>query len=146
MLKIVQAATALLALMSFSPAMASTPWVEYFPHPGGKPFSQAVRVGNFVYVSGTTGRAADGTYPDDFSVQAVNAMEAQAAELTLAGATWDDVFRCRVALTDMDDWDAFNAVYRKYFKPDRLPARMAIAVVSLGGSDVEIQCEAFLTK
>jgi enamine deaminase RidA (YjgF/YER057c/UK114 family) len=126
------------------PATAGSPQTRYFPHPGGKPFSRAVQVGKFVYVSGAVGVAPDGTYPSEFPVQAANAMDAVAAELKLAGASMDDVYNCRVALTDMNDWDAFNAVYKKYFKPDRLPVRMAVGVTSLGGAAVEVQCDAVL--
>jgi len=129
-----------------SPAIASSPTVQYFPHPGGKPFSRAVRVEHFVYVSGAVGAASDGSYPGDFSTQAANAMDAVAAELKLAGASMDDVYKCSVALTDMNDWAAFNGVYAKYFKPERLPVRMAIGVVSLGGAAVEVQCEAYVAK
>lgn len=138
--------TALMTIIVAAPASASKPSREYFPHPGGKPFSRAVRIGNFVYVSGAVGVASDGSYPADFAVQATNAMNAVAAELKLAGASMDDVYNCRVALTNMDNWDAFNSVYKQYFKPDRLPVRMAIGVTSLGGADVEVQCEAFLSK
>jgi 2-iminobutanoate/2-iminopropanoate deaminase len=121
--------------------------VQYFPHPGSpKPFSSAVRVGNLVFVSGTTGFAADGSLPADFSTQATNTMNALTVELKLAGASMDDVYKCGVALTDMDNWAAFNTVYKTYFKTDRLPVRMAIGVSSLGGAAVEVQCEAALAK
>jgi 2-iminobutanoate/2-iminopropanoate deaminase len=136
-------AVALMLALFTSATWSGAPPVKYFPHPGGpKPFSSAVKVGNLVYISGAGGRAADGTLPADFSAQAANTMDAIAAELKLAGATMDDVYKCNVALTDMNNWDAFNAVYVKYFKPKRLPVRMAIGVVSLGGYAVEVQCEA----
>ena len=119
--------------------------VQYFPR-AGKPFSQAVRIGDVVYVSGATGTASDGTLPTDFAVQATNSMDAVAKELQLAGASMDDVYRCTIALTDMDNWAAFNTVYVKYFKPDHYPVRMSFGVTSLGGAAVEVQCEAHLAK
>jgi len=146
MRKVFRLSIAVFAALSALPACAASAKVTYYPHPGGKPFSRAVRVGNLVYVSGAVGIAADGTYPADFSTQATNAMNAVASELKLAGASMNDVYNCRVALTDMNDWDAFNAVYKTYFKPDRLPVRMAIGVTSLGGAAVEVQCEAALVK
>ena len=73
-------------------------------------------------------------------------MDAVAKELQLAGATMDDVYKCTIALTDMEDWAAFNTVYEKYFKPDRYPVRMSFGVASLRGPDVEVQCEAYLEK
>lgn len=150
MIKTIVASAALVALtpaLSASSALAAEPQVHYFPHPGSpKPFSSAVRIGHVVYVSGATGRSADGSLPNDFAIEADNAMNAVAAELKLAGASMDDVYKCLVALTDMSHWDAFNAEYIKYFKADRLPVRMAIGVASLGGAAVEVQCEAALRK
>jgi len=139
-------AMALCLALSSGPVIAAAPQVQYFPHPGGKPFSRAVRVGDLIFVSGAVGLGADGKYPADFSIQTANALNAVAAELALAGATMDNVYNCRVALTNMDNWDAFNRVYKTYFKPDRLPVRMAMGVTSLGGADVEVQCEAVLSK
>jgi enamine deaminase RidA (YjgF/YER057c/UK114 family) len=46
----------------------------------------------------------------------------------------------------MDNWDAFNAVYTKYFKPDHYPVRMSFGASSLRGPAVEVQCEAHLGK
>ena len=83
---------------------------------------------------------------DDFVTQATSAMDAVGKELQLAGASMDDVYRCTIALTDMNNWDAFNTVYLKYFKKDRFPVRMSFGVTSLGGAAVEVQCEAHLDK
>ncbi len=138
---------ALMSCLAGVVAHAAEPAIRYFPHPGTpKPFSSAVKVGNLVYVSGVTGIAADGTWPADFSIQAANAMDALASELKLAGATLDDVYKCNIALTDMTNWAAFNTVYARYFKHERLPVRMAVGVTSLGGAAVEVQCEAALAK
>jgi 2-iminobutanoate/2-iminopropanoate deaminase len=136
---------AVLSIAACSSVVAAGPSTQYFPR-AGKPFSSAVRVGDFVYVSGATGYAADGTLPGDFVTQATNSMDAVAKELQLAGASMDDVYRCTIALTDMNNWDAFNTVYLKYFKKDRFPVRMSFGVTSLGGAAVEVQCEAHLQK
>jgi enamine deaminase RidA (YjgF/YER057c/UK114 family) len=124
-------------------AAASSP--QYFPR-AGKPFSSAIRIGDMVYISGVTGTATDGTLPTDFVTQATNAMDAVARQLQLAGATMDDVYKCTIALTDMDNWAAFNSVYVKYFKPERYPVRMSFGVTSLGGAAVEVQCEAHVKR
>lgn len=132
---------AILSLAAFSSTVAAAgPSIQYYPR-AGKPFSSAVRVGDFVYVSGATGNASD-----DFVTQATSAMDAVGKELQLAGASMDDVYRCTIALTDMNNWDAFNTVYLKYFKKDRFPVRMSFGVTSLGGAAVEVQCEAHLDK
>jgi 2-iminobutanoate/2-iminopropanoate deaminase len=126
-------------------AVGAQPARQYFPRPN-KPASYAVRVGDNVYVSGVTGQGRDGKLPTDFTAQATNAMEGIAYELKLAGATMDDVYKCQIVLVNKDDFDAFNIVYLKYFKPDRLPARMSWGTppLSLGGSAVEVQCEAHI--
>jgi enamine deaminase RidA (YjgF/YER057c/UK114 family) len=130
---------------SFSPLVSAGPAIQYHPR-AGKPFSTAVRVGDFVYISGVVGAAADGTFPTDFVTQATNTMNAVAKQLQVAGASMDDVYRCTIALTNMDNWEAFNAVYVKYFKPDHYPVRMSFGVTSLRGAAVEVQCEAHLGK
>lgn len=129
----------------FANVLASAPAVQYHPR-AGKPFSEAVRVGDVVYVSGAIGAASDGSLPSDFATQARNAMDAVAKELQVAGASMDDVYRCTIALTNMDNWSTFNTVYLRYFKPDHYPVRMSFGVTSLGGADIEVQCEAKLQK
>jgi 2-iminobutanoate/2-iminopropanoate deaminase len=134
-----------LSIASYSAVVTAGPAIQHYPR-ACKPFSSAVRVGDFVYISGVVGAAADGTYPKDFATEATNAMDAVAKQLKLAGASMDDVYSCTIALTDMNNWEAFNAVYVKYFKPDRYPVRMSFGVTSLRGAAVEVQCEAHLGK
>jgi 2-iminobutanoate/2-iminopropanoate deaminase len=146
MLRNLHIGLAILSIASLSSiAAAAEPTISHFPRPG-KPFSSAVRIGDMVFVSGVTGKAADGSMPADFTAQATNAMDGVAAELKLAGATMDDVYKCLIALTDMNDWDAFNAVYVKYFKPGQYPVRMSLGITSVGGAAVEVQCEAYVGK
>jgi 2-iminobutanoate/2-iminopropanoate deaminase len=134
---------AVIALSIFSPALATKPSTQYYPRPG-KPFSSAVRIGDNVYVAGSTGAASDGSMPKDFTTQATNTMDAVGKNLKLAGASMDDVYKCTIALTNMDDWDSFNVVYLKYFKAGQYPVRMSFGVTSLGGAAVEVQCEAHI--
>ena len=126
---------------------AAEPSTRFFPAESGRPFSAAVRIGNSVYMSGVLGVAPDGTLPSDFSAQAANAMQAVADHLKLAGASMNDVYRCSVSLSDMKNVPSFNAVYVKYFKPDRLPVRMAVGVNGLAqGTAVEVECEAYVQQ
>ncbi len=145
MLKAFRTGLTILSITSVVPALAAKPSVQYYPRPG-KPFSAAIRIGDNVYVAGSTGAAADGSMPADFSTQATNTMDAVARNLKLAGASMDDVYKCTIALTSMDNWDAFNVVYLKYFKPGQYPVRMSFGVTSLGGAAVEVQCEAHVRK
>ena len=133
----------LLLIAPLAPAVAAAPSTQYYPRPG-KPFSSAVRIGDTVYIAGVTGAAADGSMPKDFTTQATNTMDAVARNLKLAGASMDDVYKCTIALTNMDDWDAFNLVYVKYFKAGQYPVRMSFGTTSLGGAAVEVQCEAHI--
>ena len=127
-----------------TPVTASASTV-FFPAESGRPFSAAVRIGNSVYTSGVLGAASDGTLPSDFSAQAANAMQAISAQLKRAGASMDDVYRCNVSLSDIKNAPSFNAVYVKYFKPDRLPVRMATGVNGLArGAAVEVECDAYV--
>ncbi len=135
---------AILSSALATPVLASSS-ILFFPAENGRPFSAAVRIGNSVYTSGVLGVAPDGTLPSDFSVQATNAMQAVADQLKLAGASMNDVYRCNVSLSDMKNVPSFNAVYVKYFEPDRLPVRMAIGVNGLArGAAVEVECDAYV--
>ena len=127
------------------PAQAAAAAPQFYGNgSAARPFSAAVRIGHMVYTSGVIGVDKDGKLPSDFTQQATNAMDALAAELKLADASMDDVYKCHVALADMKDWPAFNKVYVKYFKLDHLPVRMAAGANGLAlGAAVEVQCEAY---
>ena len=56
-----------------------------------------------------------------------------------AGATLDDVVKCTVHLTDIEDFDRYNAVYTQYF-PNIKPARTTVQSVLGKGIKVEIDC------
>jgi 2-iminobutanoate/2-iminopropanoate deaminase len=122
--------------------------VEYFPvtnaPPGmNLPFSDAVRVGGMLYLSGEIGTDAKGRLVDGgVSVQAKQLMDNIGTKLARHGSSWDRVVQCTVALADMKDWPAFNDVYRGYFK-HHFPARMAYATGGLAlGARAEVQCNA----
>jgi reactive intermediate/imine deaminase len=112
----------------------------------GLPFSQAVRVGDVVYLSGALGNVP-GTRDlvrGGMEAEARQTMENIGAVLKENGLGFDDVFKCLVMLTDMSRWADFNEVYLQYFKPDRLPARSAFGVNALAlGAQVEVECWAY---
>ena len=56
------------------------------------------------------------------------AMQVVSGELSLAGASMEDVFKCDVALADTKNSPGLNFVYVKYFKAGHLPARMASGI------------------
>jgi 2-iminobutanoate/2-iminopropanoate deaminase len=89
------------------------------------PFSQAVRAGDFIYVSGTvpvdpeTGEVV----AKDIETQTRRVFDNIEIILDAAGATLNDLVMVTVHLQDVDDWADFNQVYRSYFT-EYLPARM----------------------
>lgn len=136
------------ALLAAAPATAQRAPVEHFgaPQLGGQPlpFSNAVRVGDILYLSGQIGIGADGRLPDGIEAQARQTMENIGAILRSAGRGWDDVFQCLVMLDNMADWPAFNRVYVTYFTPGRLPARSAFGADGLAlGALIEVECRAY---
>jgi reactive intermediate/imine deaminase len=136
----------LAALLVAAPAWARPPVEHLAAPPRGdtpRPFSEAVRVGDVLYLSGQIGVRPDGTLPDGFEAQARQMMENIGATLARAGRGWGDVFSCLVMLDDMADWPAFNAVYVPYFPAGRLPARSAFGADGLAmGAKVEMECRA----
>ena len=109
----------------------------------GLPFSDAVRVGGMLVLSGQIGNLP-GRFelaPGGVEGETRQMMDNIAHVLDAAGRSFDDIFKCLVMLADMDDWAAFNGVYVSYFRPDRLPARSAFAARALAlGARVEMEC------
>lgn len=145
------AAAAALPLAAAAVA-AERPPVEHYPpdeavqavaRAGGfrLPFSSAVRVGDVLYLSGVIGTGSDGKLAPGIEAQTRQTMDNIGAMLKRAGRSFDDVFKCTVMIDDMKQWQAFNAVYMTYFKPDRLPARSALGADGLAlGALVEVEC------
>lgn len=105
------------------------------------PFSQAVRAGDMLYLSGqvaqdrTSGRLIEG----DVARQTEVILENLGLVLSAAGKSMDDVVRAGVFLTDMGDFAAMNAVYARHFAAP-YPARTTVAVQALPlGARVEIE-------
>jgi len=116
--------------------------VHYASTPATLPFSEAVRDGGLLFVSGQIGNLP-GTLelvPGGLAAEAARALENMRAILERHGSSMGDVLKCTVFLADMNDWGDFNAVYRRAF-PERLPARSALGSSGLAlGARVEIEC------
>lgn len=112
--------------------------------PNGLPFSEAVRVGDTLYLSGQVG-VVPGTLklvPGGIAAQARQAMENIKAVLATQGAGMGDLVKCTVMLADMSKWNEFNEVYKTFFH-GHYPARSAMGVNGLAiGAQVEIECVA----
>jgi reactive intermediate/imine deaminase len=95
------------------------------PHPDA-PISQAVRIGQLVFVSGITPftremRLAKG----DFAAQMHQVMANLDAILSASGSSLARVVKCTVILARREDWRAMNEIYRTYWPGKDFPARTA---------------------
>ncbi|MCH5228828.1 MAG: RidA family protein [Muribaculaceae bacterium] len=108
------------------------------------PYSQAVKAGNFIYVSGQLPiDAKSGEMPSDIKEQTRQSLENVKAILEEAGASMDNVVKSTVYLADMSLFGAMNEVYGEYFS-GIFPARAAFAVKELPKQAlVEIEVVAF---
>jgi 2-iminobutanoate/2-iminopropanoate deaminase len=101
------------------------------------PFSEAVRAGDFLILSGQIGNVPGKLelVPGGIGPEATQALDHIKAILERHGASMDDVVKCTVFLADIREWPAFNAVYRNYF-PHHFPARSALATsgLAIGGA------------
>jgi 2-iminobutanoate/2-iminopropanoate deaminase len=104
------------------------------------PYSHACQGGDLVFLSGqtpldpATGRLVEG----GIAKQTEQCFRNLVAAVTAAGLTLDDVVNVQVFLTNMDDFEAMNGVYRTQFA-EPYPARTTIGVASLPrGARVEI--------
>ncbi len=108
----------------------------------GLPFSEAVRHGNTLYLSGVLG-VLPGTLnlaPGGIKEEARQTMQNIKATLEAHGCTMNHLVKCTVMLADMSEWSAFNEVYKSFFS-GALPARSAFGANGLAlGARVEVEC------
>jgi reactive intermediate/imine deaminase len=110
--------------------------------PSTLPFSEAVRVGNMVYLSGQVGITPGSLtlVSGGMAAEARQTMDNIRTSLETHGLTLKDVVKCTVMLTDMSEWAAFNEIYKSYFTPP-YPARSALGASGLAlGARVEVEC------
>ena len=102
---------------------------QVFNHEGASsdvPLSVAVRAGDMVFISGQVPTDSGGNIvSSDISEQTHQVFKNCRAALELAGASFDDVVKVGVYLTDTNNFAAMNAVYRQYF-PSSPPARTTV--------------------
>jgi reactive intermediate/imine deaminase len=125
--------------------------VEFLEAPGDTrdlPFSEAVRVGDTIYLSGQLG-VKPGTLElvgGGIEAETRQTLENIRATLERHGSSMADIVKCTAFLADMKDWAAMNTVYREYF-PGRKPARSAIGVNGLAfDARLELECIAVVRK
>lgn len=118
--------------------------------PTGLPFSEAVRVGDTVYLSGQIGNVPGPgpikLAPGGMPAEAKQTMDNIKTSLEAHGLSMADVVKCTVMLADMKEWGAFNDVYKTYFS-GRFPARSAFGSNGLAfDARVEVECIAAVRK
>lgn len=107
----------------------------------GYPFSESARAGDLLFLAGQVGEDADGKLvPGGIRAEAGQLMLNIESALGRRGLTMDHVVKCTVFLADIDEWGAFNEVYKRHFSPP-YPARSAMAASGLvGDARVEMEC------
>ena len=105
-------------------------------------FSRAVRIGNHVHVSGTGPVGADEA---DVAAQTDQALTIIAASLKEAGSSIEHVYRTRMYLTRVEDWEAVGRVHGKFFGITRPAATMVVVAALLNPAwRIEIEANAFI--
>jgi 2-iminobutanoate/2-iminopropanoate deaminase len=139
------AATVLLAA-ALPARAAEAPAIEFLNSgkvtPTTLPFSEAVRVGNTLYLSGQIGIKPGTLELAAGGIQAESRQTLENIRTTLEthGYTLRDVVKCTVMLADIGEWAAFNEIYRTFFSPP-YPARSALGANGLAlGARVEVEC------
>jgi len=107
-----------------------------------RPFSEAVRVGNWLILSGQIGRNPEtgALPPGGIKPETKQTMDNIKRTLEKYGSSLDQVVKCTVMLADISEWSAMNEVYVTYF-PGHKPARSAFGTSGLAlGARLEIEC------
>jgi len=120
--------------------------IQFLPPAGNEgstlPFSEAVKVGDMLYLSGQIGVLPGTTDVVEGGIQPETRQTLENIKTVLerSGSSMDRVVKCTVFLVDIEEWPRMNEIYRTYF-PENPPARSAMAGSGLAfGSRVEIEC------
>ena len=145
-MKVVTGAIAIAAAVLGQAALAGSVDVEYYSLPAESdlPFSEAVRVGHMLYLSGqigfdsATGKLVEG----GITAETHQTMKNIKASLEKHGSSLSEVVKCTVFLADVSEWADMSKAYISYF-PANKPARSALGANGLAlGARTEIECMA----
>jgi enamine deaminase RidA (YjgF/YER057c/UK114 family) len=107
-------------------------------------FSRAVRIGNHVHVSGTGPVGADDA---DVIQQTEQCLTLISTALKNAGASLDHVYRTRIYLTHVEEWEAAGRIHGKFFGNIRPAATMVVVAALLNPKwRIEIEADAYIPE
>lgn len=143
-MRVILKSMAVTAVLLSQMAVAGETEVEYYAVPGNTqlPFSEAVRVGHTLYLSGQLGFDYETSklVEGGIAAETRKTMENIKATLEKHGSSLAEVVKCTVFLADINEWAAMNQVYVTYF-PTNPPARSALGSSGLAmGARTEIEC------
>lgn len=116
------------------------------------------RVGDFIFISGTSSRLPDNSFAGVHKVDQMGSMRLDIKEQTRAvlenikdylateGATMDDVVDVTSFLVNMNDFAGYNEVYGQYFNAETGPARTTVAVHQLPHPHLVVEIKAMAYK
>ena len=123
-------------------AVADLEFFDEGPMAGkGYPFSESVRVGDILFISGQVGVDENNELVEGGIVgETRQIMTNIGGALERRGLGFSDVVKCTVFLADVAEWGEFNAIYTSYFEPP-YPARSALGANGLAlGARLEVEC------
>jgi enamine deaminase RidA (YjgF/YER057c/UK114 family) len=108
-------------------------------------YSRAVRAGDAIYVTGTVGIEADGTYTPSIKAQTRRALTIIGAAIEALGGKISDVVRTRIYVTDIAQWREVGEAHGEVFGQIR-PATTMVEVAKLidGAALIEIEADAIV--
>ncbi|CAM4322796.1 RidA family protein [Kerstersia similis] len=119
----------------------------FHPVSADLPFSAAVRYGDLLMLSGQIPFDEEGK-PHTGSIEAQTHAVLKAIDATLngLGSSLEHVIKANVWLADLQDFAAFNAIYRSYFQAGRYPVRSLVQAQLAFKVAVEIEVQAIIPQ
>lgn len=107
-------------------------------------YSHVVKAGNTVYIAGQVAMDERGASvgKGDFAAQAEQVMQNLKSALVSVGATYDNLVKTTVFVTDVSNRQTLNDVRAKYLNPEALAASTLVVVAGLASPDYLLEIEA----